>query len=1721
TGWGDWSEVWKTTTIIEKPTVPVLASPINDSKGLLNPITSKWNSSLRVEKYIFQLSTDSLFSTFLVNDSTLTDTTLLLPTLNDYTKYYWRVKGINVGGESDWSEKRNFSTLGNPYASSLVTPINNSVNQAINGLVFRWTKANERIETIQNYQYQLSTDSLFVTLGVNDSTLTDTTTTINSLSYLTEYYWRVRAKNETGWGDWSEVWKTTTIIEKPTVPQLSTPVNNSVGLVQPVTLEWHHAERYTKYELEVSKSETFQTLAFSDTTLTDTTLILPTLENLTTYFWRVRAKNIGGMGDYSQIFSFRTLGVPTTVDLLVPKNDSIHVPLNVDFYWTKSEDRILETVSNYWFQLTTDTSSSLYVTNDSTLTDTTITVNGLTYFSEYYWRVTSKNEAGWSEFTNWSKFKTIIEKPSQIVLTTPINNSVGNVQPITLEWEVSSRAEKYEVEVASDTAFGTIVFTDTTIISTSIDLPILQNLTNYYWRVRGKNIGGIGDYSEVFTFRTLGVPTVVNLIWPVDTSINQDTVQTFRWSKAFDQIETVGRYWFELTKDSSSNSFVIQDTLLTDTLISINDLNYLTEYHWRVKANNEAGWGDFTKWNKFTTIIERPAIVNLTSPPDNQDGLIKPITFVWDSASRADYYHLQISQDSLFSNIVVEDTSVIGFQFIDSTLNDLSTYYWRVRGVNIGGKGDYSNIYSFRTLGVPYPVTLVYPPADTINLPVSITFNWLKGTDQRTVSTYWFELVRDTISMVGLVRDTTLNDTSKTVSGLINLTNYFWRVKAKNEVGWGLFSAWRKLTTIILPPVTPILSSPGSVDTIQVGVIQPTTFKWRPAVRAERYHIQISTDELFRTNAFEDSTVVDTSITLPQILQNLEFYFWRVRAINVGGTSSNSSVFKFKTIGTPFMVTLLTPTANAINQPNENLTFRWRKATEQRNIQRYWFELKRDSTSSTYTALDTAVTDTFKVINQLEYLTTYYWRVRAENEAGWSDFSFWRRLTTIIEKPDPVVLTSPLNQSINQNLMITLEWNKSPRTERYELYVAKDIAFTQMVDSNLVLTDTSYTLGPLSYFTNYYWKVRAVNINSPSEFSPTFTFSTLLPGTSLISPQNNAVDLSRYLTFKWNSAVGASHYKLQIAATSAFSNVIVDTTIAGTEINLGPLTNNSTYFWRVRSVNGSSNSEYTSPFKFTVYEPVLTITTPNGGENLRAGSSKDIKWTVRIPSFQNNNPSVRNNLIEEAEDSFTKPISGDGEVQSNFTFVILQYTTNDGATWVNIDSLVPGSQETFNWTVPQVSSENCKIRILDFTNRERGDTSDNLFTIYKPSLVLTRPNTSVVWRSGSYERIEWTSNDVQSVRVDFSTNNGASWFAINQSQPADSGGFTWNIPAITSTQCRIRILATTNLAVGDTSDVQFTVAKPDIILTSPIGGENWEAGLTYQIKWNSSYVDWVKIHYSTNSGQSWDLVVDSTSATPAIYNWTIPLLSSNTVLVRVTDGVDSVFKYTSGIFSVYRPGISVSNPTPNELVKVGIRKTIQWESNNVNLVKIDYTTDNGDSWNLIADNIQSFATGIKSYVWTVPNTPSENCIIRITDKERSANIGYSENTFIIYSAKPLIYSTLFQNPVLTKYAEVIVISDTLLSEAPKVEVAGPTSTKDIEMSQTGNSKFVYNGSLTLSSSGSHTMFVSIKTILGIESDTFRVFNIQQVLPGNSSTINSLDEKSRIHISADGVDDETY
>ncbi|TXK46755.1 T9SS type A sorting domain-containing protein [Pontibacter qinzhouensis] len=104
-------------------------------------------------------------------------------------------------------------------------------------------------------------------------------------------------------------------------------------------------------------------------------------------------------------------------------------------------------------------------------------------------------------------------------------------------------------------------------------------------------------------------------------------------------------------------------------------------------------------------------------------------------------------------------------------------------------------------------------------------------------------------------------------------------------------------------------------------------------------------------------------------------------------------------------------------------------------------------------------------------------------------------LATDVTSPTPPavpVLASPANHAISVAATPTLTWISSAGAASYQLQVASDQGFNQLVFNQSNLAGTSAQPSGLSYNTNYYWRVRASNSYGSSNWSTAWRFTTAL-----------------------------------------------------------------------------------------------------------------------------------------------------------------------------------------------------------------------------------------------------------------------------------------------------------------------------------------------------------------------------------------------------------------------------------------------------------------------------------------------------------------------------------------------------------------------------------------------------------------------------------------------------
>ena len=116
--------------------------------------------------------------------------------------------------------------------------------------------------------------------------------------------------------------------------------------------------------------------------------------------------------------------------------------------------------------------------------------------------------------------------------------------------------------------------------------------------------------------------------------------------------------------------------------------------------------------------------------------------------------------------------------------------------------------------------------------------------------------------------------------------------------------------------------------------------------------------------------------------------------------------------------------------------------------------------------------------------------------------------TFIPPLPSAPVLVSPANGSTGNPVNLTLVWNKGLYATKYNVLVATDAAFTNIVINDSTVTDSVKAVSGLTPLVTYYWKVRSGNITGWSSFSSAYNFKTVGSPTQVVLslPANNATD---------------------------------------------------------------------------------------------------------------------------------------------------------------------------------------------------------------------------------------------------------------------------------------------------------------------------------------------------------------------------------------------------------------------------------------------------------------------------------------------------------------------------------------------------------------------------------------------------------------------------------------
>ncbi|MBI2419489.1 MAG: T9SS type A sorting domain-containing protein [Ignavibacteriales bacterium] len=149
-------------------------------------------------------------------------------------------------------------------------------------------------------------------------------------------------------------------------------------------------------------------------------------------------------------------------------------------------------------------------------------------------------------------------------------------------------------------------------------------------------------------------------------------------------------------------------------------------------------------------------------------------------------------------------------------------------------------------------------------------------------------------------------------------------------------------------------------------------------------------------------------------------------------------------------------------------------------------------------------------------------------------------------------------------------------------------------------------------------------------------------------------------------------------------------------------------------------------------------------------------------------------------------------------------TTNDGTSWTS-ETLPAGT-----------TGEMLFVRL--FNSGAQGMVGGQAGVLLRKvggapvaSVTVVSPNGGETWAGTSQKDITWTSSNVGTVKIEYTSNNGTTWNTIAASVPATPAVYSWTVPNIGTTQAKVRISDGANSATSDVSNATFTITQTAII----------------------------------------------------------------------------------------------------------------------------------------------------------------------------------------------------------------------------------------------------------------------------------------------------------------------
>ena len=346
-------------------------------------------------------------------------------------------------------------------------------------------------------------------------------------------------------------------------------------------------------------------------------------------------------------------------------------------------------------------------------------------------------------------------------------------------------------------------------------------------------------------------------------------------------------------------------------------------------------------------------------------------------------------------------------------------------------------------------------------------------------------------------------------------------------------------------------------------------------------------------------------------------YYWRI-----GYNGNYSTVWSFtpstgSSGPTPIVIlptSLISPQDSTINV-SLSPTFNWNSVNGATN---YQIQISTNANFSNIVTDASNITTTTYSAAGFSFGGAYYWRVRALNNIGASNWSNSFIFFTQPPLPSAPTLLQPADGSANLLNSINFSWSHSQYDSVYTIQLSIDPDFNSIADS-IHTTQNSAAIGGLIYNQTYFWRVNSTNFTGTGNWSSVFSFKTKPQppfAPTLLFPVNPTVGPVNY-AFMWSKGAnssGVNKFQFQISKSQSFSsNVISYNKVLDTTLFVSGLSPQTQYYWRVKAYSPADSSDWSATFNYATLggQKTIYVDVNNGSDfafnNIPAGDGSLLK----------------------------------------------------------------------------------------------------------------------------------------------------------------------------------------------------------------------------------------------------------------------------------------------------------------------------------------------------------------------------------------------------------------------------------------------------------------------------------------------------------------------------------